>query len=81
MRACHAEAAFELCAREVGPDLYILAASKEPRKTQQIEFRGLPSSAGEGVVLFEEPRKVTAQNGTLKDWFAPWDVHVYKFKK
>jgi len=74
-------AAIELCAREVGGDLYILAASKEPRQTQQVEFTGLPTGAGEGVVLFEEPRKVTTQNGTLKDWFAPWDVHVYKFKK
>ena len=74
-------AGIELCSREVGDDLYILAASKEPRLTQQVEFTGLPSSAGEGVVIFEEPRKVAARNGTLKDWFAPWDVHAYKFKK
>ena len=71
----------ELCAREVGSDLFIIAASKNPQKTQQVEFTGLPAGAGEGVVLFEEPRKVTATGGTLKDWFAPWDVHVYKFKK
>ena len=71
----------ELLAREVGSDLYIFVASKEPRETQQVEFTGLPGTAGEGVVLFEEPRKVTAQNGTLKDWFAPYDVHVYKFSR
>jgi hypothetical protein len=71
----------ELCAREVGDDLFILAASKEPRKTQQVDFTGLPGHITAGEVLFEEPRKVTAKDGTLKDWFAPWEVHVYKFKK
>jgi len=71
----------ELCAREVGKDLYILAASKEPQKTAQVEFTGLPKDAKEGAVLFEEPRKVTATDGTLKDWFAPYDVHVYKFTR
>jgi hypothetical protein len=71
----------ELCAREVGQDVYVIAASKDPRKTQEIQLTGLPGSAGEGSVLFEEPRKVTAKGGTLKDWFAPWDVHVYKFSK
>ena len=33
------------------------------------------------VVLFEEPRKVTAKDGAMKDWFAPYDVHVYKFSR
>src|SRR5439155_1418494 len=36
----------ELLAREVGNDLYILAASKELRKTQQVEFTGLPDRGG-----------------------------------
>lgn len=71
----------ELCAREVGKELYILACSREPLKTNQIEFTGLPKDISEGVVLFEEPRKVTAKDGAMKDWFAPYDVHVYKFSK
>ena len=73
--------AIELCAREVGDDLFVLACCKDPQKTQEIEFTGLPEGITVGEVLFEEPRKVTAKNGTLKDWFAPWDVHVYKFRK
>jgi hypothetical protein len=71
----------ESCVREVGGEVFILAASKEPRKTKQVEITGLPQALTDGEVLFEEPRKVTAKNGTLKDWFAPWDVHVYKFNK
>ena len=50
-------------------------------KTEQVEITGLPAEITRGEVLFEEPRKVTAKNGSLKDWFAPWDVHVYKFKR
>lgn len=69
----------EWCAREVGGDLYILALSREPQKTALIEFTGLPSAAAEGQVLYESPRKVAARQGAFKDWFAPYDVHVYKF--
>jgi hypothetical protein len=71
----------ELLAREVGNDLYVIAACKDPKKTEQIEITGLPKEITQGEVLFEEPRKVTAKDGTLKDWFAPWDVHVYKLRK
>ncbi len=71
----------ELLAREAGKDLFILAASKNPQKTQQVEFSGLPKEIHEGAVLYEEPRKVTAADGTMKDWFAPYDVHVYKFSR
>ena len=39
------------------------------------------SDAGEGDVLFESPRKVTAKDGEFSDWFAPYDVHVYKFAR
>jgi hypothetical protein len=71
----------ELCAREVGGELFILAACKDPRKTEQVEITGLPKGIMQGEVLFEEPRKITAKDGKLTDWFAPWEVHVYKFKK
>jgi hypothetical protein len=69
----------EWCAREVGGELYLLACSREPQKTALIEFTGLPATAGEADVLYESPRKITASNGAFKDWFAPYEVHVYRF--
>jgi hypothetical protein len=32
-------------------------------------------------VLFESPRTVTLKDGSWTDWFAPFDVHVYRFPK
>ena len=32
-------------------------------------------------VLFEEPRTVKLDAGSVTDWFAPNDVHVYVIKK
>ena len=49
--------------------------------SQTDEFTGLPKSIRQGEVMFEAPRKVTVKDGTMKDWFAPYDVHVYKFKE
>jgi hypothetical protein len=71
--------AIESCVREVGRDVFILACCREPQKTAQVQFTGLPPDVAEGDVLFESPRRVTAKNGTFSDWFAPYDVHVYKF--
>jgi len=34
-----------------------------------------------GSVLFEAPRKVNAGSGRFKDWFGPFEVHVYRFRK
>ena len=59
----------------------MLACSKDPQKTSEIEFTGLPKEAGEGVVLYESPRKIAAKDGAFKDWFAPFEVHVYKFSR
>ena len=71
--------AIELCVREVGRDVFVLACCRDPEKTAEVEFTGLPSDASKGDVLFESPRTVTAKSGTFSDWFAPYDVHVYKF--
>jgi hypothetical protein len=71
----------ELCVREVGRDVYVLACSKDPQKTSEIEFSGLPTDLGEGVVLYESPRKIATKDGAFKDWFAPFEVHVYKFSR
>jgi hypothetical protein len=71
----------ELCVREVGRDLFILACSREPHQTAEVQFTGLPPDASEGEVLFEASRKVTAKDGAFKDQFAPYDVHVFKFSR
>jgi hypothetical protein len=70
----------EFLAREVGEDLYIFACKKEG-PTIQVRFNGLPPTCATGQVVFEEPRKVEAKAGSFTDWFAPFDVHVYRFKK
>ena len=69
----------EFCVREVGAELFILACKAEGA-TKQVEFSGLPDSAGSGEVMYESPRKVEAKGGKFKDWFAPYEVHVYRFK-
>ena len=71
----------ELCVREVGKDVYVLACSRDSQKTSEITFSGLPKEVGEGFVLYESPRKVKAEAGQMKDWFAPFEVHVYKFTR
>ena len=67
--------------REVGNDVYVLACSRDPQKTSEITFSGLPRELGEGVVLYESPRRVKADAGQMRDWFAPYEVHVYKFTR
>ena len=67
--------------REVGRDVFVLACCRDPQKTAEVQFSGLPNDVGEGDVLFESPRKVTAKDGSFSDWFAPYDVHVYKFPR
>jgi hypothetical protein len=72
----------ELCVREVGKTIYVMACSREPRKTQEITFTGLPQDAHGAEVMFEAPRKLApAKDGGFKDWFAPYEVHVYKFAR
>lgn len=70
----------ECLVREVGEELYIFACKKEG-PTIQVRFQGLPQSCGSGQVMFEEPRQVEAKAGSFTDWFAAYDVHVYRFRK
>ncbi len=70
----------EFCVREVGADVYILACKREGQ-TVQVKFSGLPAWAGEAEVLYESPRKVQAKAGAFTDWFVPFDVHVYHFRR
>jgi hypothetical protein len=69
----------EFCVREADQQLFILAC-KTGGATQAVEFSGLPVSAATGEVLYESPRQVAARNGRFTDWFAPYEVHVYRFK-
>lgn len=72
-------AGMEFCAREVKGELFLLACKREG-ETAKVTFHGLPEKAGVGEVLFESPRTVKAAQGKFTDWFAPFEVHVYRFK-
>jgi hypothetical protein len=69
----------EFCIREVGQDLFLLAC-KRSGPAEQVEFSGLPGAAGEADVSYEPPRTVQASTGKFTDWFAPFEVHVYRFR-
>jgi hypothetical protein len=70
----------DFCVREAGNDLFILAAKREG-ETSQVTFSGLPAPDGTSELLFESPRKVTVKAGSFTDWFAPHEVHVYRFPR
>jgi hypothetical protein len=70
----------EFVVREVGDEVYLLACKRQG-PTVQVRFTGLPGAIGGGDVLYEEPRKVEVKDGAFTDWFAPFDVHVYRFKR
>jgi hypothetical protein len=71
----------DFCVREVGGDVFILAARREAEIPSRFQFSGLPADVIDGEVLFEPPRRVKAANGTFTDWFAGNDVHVYRLTK
>lgn len=75
--------ALEWLVREAGNDIYVLACKKEG-PTIRVRFSGLPEKfhgEGAGTVVFEEPRKVDAEHGSFADWFGPFEVHVYQFRR
>ena len=76
---CSAEGV-EWCVREVGREIFILACKREGQ-TVQAKFTGLPEVEEVGSVLYEDPRTMKAAGGAFTDWFAPFDVHVYRFKR
>jgi hypothetical protein len=73
-------AGVEWAVREAGRDVYLLACKREG-PTVEVQFSGLPADCGEGEALFEEPRRVTSAKGVFKDWFGPFEVHVYRFRR
>jgi len=70
----------EFCVREVESEIFILACKREGA-TVEAEFSGLPLAKGEGEVMYESPRKVEVTGGRFTDWFGPFEVHVYRFKR
>ena len=70
----------EFCVREVGNEMFVLAC-KRGGATTQVRFNGLPANATGGEMLFESPRRVKIANGQFSDWFAPYEVHVYRFTR
>ena len=70
----------EFCAREVGGDIFILAAKREG-DTAKVKFTGLPKTDSTADVMFEEPRKVEIKEAAFEDWFAANDVHVYQMRR
>jgi hypothetical protein len=74
------QAGIELLVREDGKDVYVLACKREGA-TAEATFTGLPAGITGGEVMFEAPRRVQVEGGAFKDWFAPFDVHVYRFQR
>ena len=87
-------AGIELVARTSGSFLYVIAV-RRGGTTSRVTLSGLPKRLTVGEVLFEyvqEPppppieaghqvfRRVPVLDGTLTDWFAPHDAHVYRFQ-
>jgi hypothetical protein len=83
----------EVATRRSGAFLYVIAL-RRGGKTTRITLSGLPRSIRGGQVLFEyvqDPppppieatrqkfRSIAVTGGALSDWFAPHDVHVYRF--
>jgi hypothetical protein len=76
----NAESTMDYVVREAGEYVYLLATRREG-PTVQVTFSGLPPNLQEGDVLFESPRRITASNGSLTDWFGPHEVHVYRLRR
>lgn len=66
--------------REAPGAVYLIAAKREG-DTARVKFSGLPRDVTTGDLLYEEPRKVTAKDGSFSDWFGPNEVHVYRFAR
>jgi hypothetical protein len=84
----------EVVARETGDTLTVIAV-RRGGTVSRVTFSGLPKRVSGGRVLFEyvqepppppiEPghqvfRPVEVASGSFTDWFAPHDVHVYRFQ-
>ena len=46
-----------------------------------MNFVSIPPVDANAEVMFESPRKVSVEDGKLKDFFAPFEVHVYRMHR
>ena len=70
----------EFCVREAGQHVFVIAC-RRGHATSAVEFSGFPPRLTGGPLLFESPRKVELKNGKFSDWFGPFEVHVYQFRR
>jgi hypothetical protein len=70
----------EYCVREVNDDIFLLACNRGPT-TLQVNFVSIPPVDSVADVMFESPRKVSVEDGKIKDFFAPFEVHVYRIHR
>jgi hypothetical protein len=70
----------DYCLRETASEIFLIACRRD-RATAPVRFTGLPVPDQSSELLFESPRKVELKNGAFDDWFAPFEVHVYRFEK
>jgi hypothetical protein len=73
-------AGIEFCVREAGDEVFVLACRRNGQ-TAEVTFSGLPDAAGPVEVMFETPRRAEIKDGQLTDWFAPFEVHVYRYQR
>jgi hypothetical protein len=70
----------EWCVREVDNDIFLLACNRG-QTMLQVNFVSIPPVDATAEVMFESPRKVTVEDGKIKDYFAPFEVHVYRMHR
>jgi hypothetical protein len=72
----------ELVTRRTATHVYVIAV-RTGGAVSRVAFTGLPRTVKRGEVLFEyvqqAPRPITVTKNGFQDWFAPHDVHVYRF--
>jgi hypothetical protein len=78
---CVGSSGMEIKVRKVGDEIFIMAAKREG-DTVRVEFVNIPEDVEpDAQVMFEEPRTVKVEGGKFTDWFAPFEVHVYRLKR
>ena len=85
----------ELATRQTADFTYLIAV-RRGGATTRVQLKGLPKTLRGGQVLFEyvqDPppppivatnqkfRSIAVSGGAFTDWFAPHDVHVYRFPR
>ena len=59
-----------------------IGAMKQTEPTAEVMFEAPRTVEAKWISRdVEKPKKTTVQLGTLTDWFAPFEVHVYKLKR